>query len=155
MTSLPAASSRVTSATGGVAMATAVRLRPSSGAAAPLQAQLLPCELRYRGPAPVAAFLRVRSGDGGELWASFRGRRMGGRDLPVPHGYRGMVLQEEDPPHGDEGRCVTVIGTFDAIRDWGADGVPPPGGLALTLQWGDIAQAIHAPVIDSDEEEEP
>ncbi|KAM9510722.1 ribonuclease H2 subunit C [Guaruba guarouba] len=131
----------------------AVRWR--RGPAAPLQAQLLPCGLRYHGPAPVAAFLRVQRGTGGELWASFRGRLMGGRDLPLPHGYRGMVLQEEDAPHGDEDRCVTVTGTFDAIRDWGADGVPPPGGLALALQWGDIAQAIHAPVPESHEEGTP
>ncbi|XP_030331269.1 ribonuclease H2 subunit C [Strigops habroptila] len=138
-----------------MAAAEAVRLRPGPGAAAPLQAQLLPCRVQHDGPAPVAAFLRVQLGPGGELWASFRGRRMGGRDLPLPHGYRGVLLQEGDPPHGDEGRCVTVTGTFDAIRDWGADGVPPPGGVALALQWGDIAQAIHAPVPESDKEAEP
>lgn len=38
-----------------------------------------------------------------ELWASFRGRRLGGRELPLPHGYRGVLLREGDPPHGHEG----------------------------------------------------
>ncbi|NXX02144.1 RNH2C Ribonuclease, partial [Larus smithsonianus] len=83
-----------------------------------------------------------------ELWASFRGRRMGGRELPLPHGYQGLLLREEEqPPSGNEGdpqdRWVTVTGTFDAITDWGADAVPPPGGgLALALQWGPIAHAV-------------
>ncbi|XP_074714135.1 uncharacterized protein LOC141939007 isoform X2 [Strix uralensis] len=53
-------------------------------------------------------------------------------------------------------RWVTVTGTFDVITDWGADAAPPPmGGLALALQWGPLAHAIHAPIseIDSSEEE--
>ncbi|XP_063175251.1 ribonuclease H2 subunit C [Chroicocephalus ridibundus] len=146
-------------------MAAGTRLLAAPGAARPrLPVQLLPCRVERDGPAPVAAFLRVQPGPGGELWASFRGRRMGGRELPLPDGYQGLLLREEEqPPPGDEGdpqdRWVTVTGTFDAITDWGADAVPPPGGgLALALQWGPIAHAIHAPVSeteDSGEEAEP
>ncbi|KAF1591442.1 UNVERIFIED_CONTAM: Ribonuclease H2 subunit C, partial [Eudyptes pachyrhynchus] len=82
-----------------------------------------------------------------ELWASFRGRRMGGRELPLPHGYRGVLLREGEPPPGDEGdpqdRWVTATGTFEVITEWGADAVPSPaGGLALALQWGPLARAV-------------
>ncbi|NXA24527.1 RNH2C Ribonuclease, partial [Ibidorhyncha struthersii] len=82
-----------------------------------------------------------------ELWASFRGRRMGGRELPLPHGYRGVLLREGELPHGNKGdpkdRWVTVTGTFDVITDWGADAVPSPSrGLALALQWGPLAHAV-------------
>ncbi|KAM7074614.1 ribonuclease H2 subunit C [Ciconia maguari] len=145
-------------------MAAGVRLRAAPGAVQPrLPAQLLPCRVERDGPAPVAAFLRAQPGPGGELWASFRGRRMGGRELPLPHGYRGVLLREEEPPLGNEGdpqdRWVTVTGTFEVITDWGADTVPSPArGLALALQWGPLASAIHAPVRetdDSDEEAEP
>ncbi|NXS91963.1 RNH2C Ribonuclease, partial [Jacana jacana] len=85
-----------------------------------------------------------------ELWASFRGRRMGGRELLLPHGYRGVLLQEEEPPTSNEGdpqdRWVTVTGTFDAIKDWEADVAPPPGGgLAMALQWGPLAHAVSPP----------
>ncbi|XP_054664320.1 ribonuclease H2 subunit C [Grus americana] len=96
-----------------------------------------------------------------ELWASFRGRRLGGRELPLPPGYRGVLLREGEPPPGDEGdpqdQWVKVMGTFDVITEWGADAVPSPtAGVALALQWGPLACAIHAPVSDdSDEEAEP
>ncbi|NXY86325.1 RNH2C Ribonuclease, partial [Alcedo cyanopectus] len=82
-----------------------------------------------------------------ELWASFRGRRLGGRELPLPPGYWGGVLREGDPPpdsQGDpQGRWVTVTGTFDLITEWGADSCPSPTtGVALALQWGPLAQAV-------------
>lgn len=144
--------------------AMAVRLRvPLALSPTPLPAQLLPCRVQHDGPAPVAAFLRVRPGPGGELWASFRGRRMGGRELPLPPGYRGVVLRGEQPgepplcePGDSQAGWVTVTGTFTAITDWGADAAPHPDrGLARALQWGPLAQALHAPVTnDSDEEVE-
>ncbi|NXT33093.1 RNH2C Ribonuclease, partial [Pelecanoides urinatrix] len=82
-----------------------------------------------------------------ELWASFRGRRLGGRELPLPHGYRGVLVRGEEPPPGRQGdpqeRWVTVTGTFEVITEWGADAVPSPaGGLGLALQWGPLARAV-------------
>ncbi|NXU93230.1 RNH2C Ribonuclease, partial [Xiphorhynchus elegans] len=117
---------------------------------APIPAQLLPCRVRHDGPAPVAAFMRVRTGPDGELWASFRGRRLGGRDLPLPPGYRGVLLrggEPGEPPLCDLGdpqpRWVSVWGSFETIRDWGADAAPAPGrGLARALQWGTLAREV-------------
>uniref|UniRef100_A0A8C3UAA4 Uncharacterized protein n=1 Tax=Catharus ustulatus TaxID=91951 RepID=A0A8C3UAA4_CATUS len=155
----------------------AVRVRVPPGAPPePLPVQLLPCRIQHDGPAPVAVFLRPRPGPGGELWASFRGRRLGGRELPLPAGYRGLLLRGEEPgdpsqvrPGGQrppEPPQVTLTGSFEAITDWGADTAPAPGqGLARALQWGPLAQAapltlplpqLHAPVSEgSDEEAEP
>ncbi|NWI43303.1 RNH2C Ribonuclease, partial [Picathartes gymnocephalus] len=99
-----------------------------------------------------------------ELWASFRGRRMGGRELPLPPGYRGVLLKRGEPgepplcePGDPQAGWVMVTGSFAAITDWGADSAPLPGrGLARALQWGPLAQALPAPVTeDSDEEAEP
>lgn len=136
----------------------AVRVRVPPGAAPePLPVQLLPCRIQHDGPAPVAAFLRARPGPGGELWASFRGRRLGGRELPLPPGYRGLLLRGGEPGEPPEAGWVTLTGSFGAITDWGADTAPLPGrGLARALQWGPLAQALHAPVSEvSDEEAEP
>ncbi|XP_058678362.1 ribonuclease H2 subunit C [Ammospiza caudacuta] len=146
-------------------MAAPVRVRVPPGAPPePLPVQLLPCRIQHDGPAPVAAFLRARPGPDGDLWASFRGRRLGGRELPLPPGYTGAVLRGGEPgetPLGDTQAgsvtSVTVTGTFGAITDWGGDTAPPPGrGLARALQWGPLAQSLHAPVTeDSEEEAEP
>ncbi|XP_041568027.2 ribonuclease H2 subunit C [Taeniopygia guttata] len=135
-------------------MATRVRVPPGA-APEPLPVQLLPCRVQHDGPAPVAAFLRARPGPGGELWASFRGRRLGGRELPLPPGYSGVVLRGGEPGDPQAG-WVTLTGTFGAITDWGGDAAPAPGrGLARALQWAPLARALHAPVTDSDEEAEP
>ncbi|XP_032939509.1 ribonuclease H2 subunit C [Catharus ustulatus] len=136
----------------------AVRVRVPPGAPPePLPVQLLPCRIQHDGPAPVAVFLRPRPGPGGELWASFRGRRLGGRELPLPAGYRGLLLRGEEPGDPSQAGRVTLTGSFEAITDWGADTAPAPGqGLARALQWGPLAQALHAPVSEgSDEEAEP
>ncbi|XP_068779810.1 ribonuclease H2 subunit C isoform X3 [Struthio camelus] len=97
---------------------------------------------------------RPRHG-GAALWASFRGRRLGGLELPLPHGYRGLVLAEG--PNDAQGRRLQVTGTFRTVTAWEADAAPSPAeGLPLALVWAPLAQAIHAPVShDSDEEAEP
>ncbi|XP_078717901.1 ribonuclease H2 subunit C isoform X2 [Lampetra fluviatilis] len=57
----------------------------------------LPCRVHRTGPARVAAFFSpaVRTGDGGELATSFRGRELKGRAVPLPPGYSGVVVREE------------------------------------------------------------
>lgn len=136
-------------------MATLIRVPAIPEENRAVRAQLLPCSIRYSGPAPVRAFLRARPGPDGELWASFRGRRLGGRERPLPHGYQGGILQRSPPSSLDSDlQEVTVTATFGAITEWEADSVPPPqGGLAHALQWGPLAQAIHSPVPDDSEEE--
>ncbi|KAM9178049.1 ribonuclease H2 subunit C [Mergus octosetaceus] len=115
-------------------MAAPVRVRAAPGGSPErLRAQLLPCRVGSDGPAPVGAFLRAQQGPGGELWASFRGRRLGGREVPLPPGYRGELLRREPPPGDEEDpkeQWVTVTATFGAITEWGADTVPPPRGGA-------------------------
>uniref|UniRef100_A0A8C3U449 Uncharacterized protein n=1 Tax=Catharus ustulatus TaxID=91951 RepID=A0A8C3U449_CATUS len=114
----------------------AVRVRVPPGAPPePLPVQLLPCRIQHDGPAPVAVFLRPRPGP--ELWASFRGRRLGGRELPLPAGYRGLLLRGEEP--GDPSQ----------VRPGGQRPPEPPHplspltfGLARALQWGPLAQAV-------------
>lgn len=152
--------SRVIRVTSGLAlnkMAAPIRVRQNPEVPGSVRVQLLPCSVRFDGAAPVKAFMRERNGPDGELWASFRGRRLGGRERLLPHGYRGGVLQRS-PTHGSDGDTqeVTLTATFDSITEWGADNVPPPlGGLANALQWGQLAQAIHSsiPVNDSEEAE--
>ncbi|XP_068779811.1 ribonuclease H2 subunit C isoform X4 [Struthio camelus] len=137
-------------------MAAPVRAELAAGpAAAAVAVHLLPCRVGHDGPAAVSAFFRPQAGPGPALWASFRGRRLGGLELPLPHGYRGLVLAEG--PNDAQGRRLQVTGTFRTVTAWEADAAPSPAeGLPLALVWAPLAQAIHAPVShDSDEEAEP
>ncbi|NXP70499.1 RNH2C Ribonuclease, partial [Ramphastos sulfuratus] len=138
-------------------MAAAIRLQAASVEPPPLlQVQLLPCRIGTDGPAPVASFLRPQRSADGALLASFRGRRLAGRDLALPGGFRGLLLREGESPPGPtdpQPRGVSVAGSFDAIREWGAD-TAPSGGLQRALQWAPLAQAIHSPVPDTEDEEE-
>ncbi|XP_064359247.1 ribonuclease H2 subunit C [Dromaius novaehollandiae] len=137
-------------------MAAPVRAELAAGpAAAAVAVHLLPCRVGHDGPAAVGTFFRPQAGPGPELWASLRGRRLGGLEVPLPPGYRGLVLAEG--PGDAQGWRLRTTGTFGAITAWGADAPPSPAaGLPLALAWAPLAHAIHAPVPDdSDEEAEP
>ncbi|NWV37217.1 RNH2C Ribonuclease, partial [Grantiella picta] len=134
------------------AMAVRVRVPPALSPK-PLPAQLLPCRVQHDGPAPVAAFLRVRPGPGGGCGQSSP-QPLSGTELPKSPsvGQRAPF----SPPLGGlsppfpltfalcrQAGWVTVTGTFAAITDWGADAAPHPDrGLARALQWGPLAQAV-------------
>ncbi|XP_059574543.1 ribonuclease H2 subunit C [Alligator mississippiensis] len=114
---------------------------------------LLPCALRHDGPAPVGRYFTPAVRQGARLKSvSFRGRRLLGQDLPVPTGYVGLVLKEDEKPCSeDEERRVRVKSTFTALTAWTREQAPSADdALQGALGWPHIAQAIHAPVADEE-----
>lgn len=57
---------------------------------------LLPCEIKYSGPAPVNVYFKPSPGAAGSspLQSEFRGRRLQGSMLEFPEGYEGLLLQD-------------------------------------------------------------
>ncbi|XP_074087156.1 ribonuclease H2 subunit C [Macrotis lagotis] len=131
-----------------------IRLQPGSvRAAAPTPLHLLPCEIRHNGPAAVERFFSpaIRPGPAGPV-VSFRGRSLHGEEVPLPSGYAGLVLREEDKAQGSEDRTVMVVGTFDSFSLWGLETSPgPEARIRGALSWPSLAAAIHGPVAEDDD----
>lgn len=120
--------------------------------------QSLPCSIEYDGPAAVGARMIVR-GEGARallkfpcahpdmiisapfetlgdaLESAFRGRKLRGRDAPLPAGVTGCVLDTTD---GD----ASIRGTFDRVRVWGHDAQPT--GDHYVLDSFDTIRALSA-----------
>lgn len=63
---------------------------------------ILPCHIKYSGPAPVSDFFApslIDSDSANETWeAYFRGRRLIGKAIDVPRAYRAVVYDTSKPP---------------------------------------------------------
>ena len=62
---------------------------------------LLPCRIHHDGPVEAGdRYWRPEKSDDGKQTAYFRGRRLQGRTLTVPDGYKGMAARRSyDLPH--------------------------------------------------------
>ena len=131
-------------------------VNPSSeSAAAPRAstAHLLPCEIKYTGPALVSAYFKPSTGKR-SLEAAFRGRALKGKSLTVSSGYKGAMLQDTlkaDVADGEERRWLHK-GTIESITFWKHDEVPHEDEPILkVMRWTTIADVLHA---DHGEEEQ-
>ncbi|KAK8149290.1 hypothetical protein G3M48_007684 [Beauveria asiatica] len=61
-----------------------------------MTANLLPCRIHHNGSIdPVGAYWRPTDNKDNSKEAYFRGRRLKGKTLPLPQGYRGVVLERK------------------------------------------------------------
>ncbi|OZJ05967.1 hypothetical protein BZG36_01250 [Bifiguratus adelaidae] len=134
---------------------------------------LLPCEIKYDGPADVNAYFHpvpVNEEAGfqeivpeGTLISHFRGHRLLGVQADLPEGHRGYVFRSEDLPNhqdtyvdedeGEESSHAEVVRwrpttQFTKFNIWLDDGVPSTESdtVVRSLHWLQLAPLIHAPV---------
>ncbi|KAJ2877888.1 hypothetical protein FB639_003584 [Coemansia asiatica] len=122
---------------------------------------LLPCAIKYNGPAKTETyFLPIEQPDG-TYEASFRGRQLFGRKINIPDLYSGHVVMETaiptnthdsafeseitDEPETEQRELLTVE-NFDELMVWEHDRVPAVDDdeFIASLEWIDIAASIHA-----------
>ncbi|KAL8783640.1 MAG: hypothetical protein Q9213_004500 [Squamulea squamosa] len=117
----------------------------------------------------------------GNLEAYFRGRKLKGRQVRVPEGYKGVVvkgeakedntqrknvkrltrqqLQDEDVDEDDEEE-VQVLEEVAGFKDfivWGHEAVADGDDAFVkgVEEWVKFAEAMHAPGIDAQSEQKP
>ncbi|KAL2258912.1 hypothetical protein VTK26DRAFT_7592 [Humicola hyalothermophila] len=137
--------------------------KSSLGETAKTTAHLLPCRIHHDGPVePAQPFWEPKVGDNGTSTAYFRGRRLQGKTVKLPDGYRGVVattsLAEEQPRRPEEEEVIDleammpqgtfkVEAEFDDVVVWGheatADASVDPY-LRGTEEWLALAEKIHS-----------
>ncbi|XP_054845722.1 ribonuclease H2 subunit C isoform X2 [Eublepharis macularius] len=137
-----------------------VRLALDSLPGAPReQLHLLPCVVQHDGGASVQRYFSpaIRGPQepqpGDESTVSFRGRMLKGKQVLVPEGYLGLVLEEEEeaPYLSPEERNVRVKSTFESITAWNLERAPNGSDeILMAFSWPKIAEGIHAPVTDEE-----
>ncbi|KAL8184147.1 UNVERIFIED_CONTAM: hypothetical protein K2H54_007703 [Gekko kuhli] len=86
-----------------------------------------------------------------ESTVSFRGRMLKGKQVLVPEGYMGLVLEEVAPYLSSEERNVQVKSTFESMSVWNLERAPNESDeILMAFSWPKIAEGIHAPVADED-----
>ncbi|KAB5571990.1 ribonuclease H2, subunit C [Coniochaeta sp. 2T2.1] len=134
-------------------------------------AHLLPCRVHYDGPVePAQSYWSPTEKDDGTRVSYFRGRKLHGKAVKLPEGYRGVVVEKQAPPPAaaqseqevvdvdqDEAEEQIPLGTleakaeFDQLIVWGhesmADAASDP--YVRIEEWTALAEQIHSyPVVE-------
>ncbi|THW96815.1 ribonuclease H1 small subunit [Aureobasidium pullulans] len=136
-------------------------------------ANVLPCRIQHNGPvnATTRHWTPESSSDGQTNTACFRGRKLNGKTVNLPEGYRGAILQktnttlpptitpststsledEEDASSSlsstPETKILQEVATFDKIVVWGHE-VQPDGQEDVYVrgvsEWIGLATAMNS-----------
>ncbi|TIA24721.1 ribonuclease H1 small subunit [Aureobasidium pullulans] len=134
-------------------------------------ANVLPCRIQHNGPvnATTRHWTPERSSDGQTNTAYFRGRKLNGKTVNLPEGYRGAILKktntilpptitpststsledEEDASSSStpETKILQEVTTFDKIVVWGHE-VQPDGQEDVYVrgvsEWIGLATAMNS-----------
>ncbi|GAB4815125.1 hypothetical protein N2152v2_002171 [Parachlorella kessleri] len=112
------------------------------------EVHLLPCIIEHSGTAQVSSYFRPRPS---------------GARLPLPDGYTGLLLaQQQREPEGccqgspveeEQGSCTcwAAQGIFKALHFWNHDVAPgKTDALRRCLDWAQVAAQVHQPLAPAD-----
>uniref|UniRef100_A0A0A9W6F0 Ribonuclease H2 subunit C n=1 Tax=Lygus hesperus TaxID=30085 RepID=A0A0A9W6F0_LYGHE len=115
--------------------------------AEPVVVHSIPCKIHADDSANVSSHFtpKIRSkSDDGAATASFRGFPLDGKEILLPSGYSGIVMNVDSTSGlAKNHKCS---GTFDKITYWNWNKLPTKNDPFLAaLDWIDVSQAIHEP----------
>lgn len=111
-----------------------------------INAQLLPCQINYRGPAKVSSYFEPSveplEDNKDVLKASFRGRPLIGREMPVHKDFAGVVLKTA--ASDSDTKALYAAGKFDKFVYWNWSVAPSDNDkVAQVDDWIGVAEALH------------
>ncbi|KAJ9644750.1 hypothetical protein H2201_006098 [Coniosporium apollinis] len=134
---------------------------------------VLPCRINHNGPVNASErYWQPKTDDDGKATAYFRGRKLRGRAVKIPEGYRGVVLNttdkllpqthtphepspgaleedddDEDAEQPTEIKVAEEVASFDAVVVWGHDTLPEatddPYAKGVE-EWIAFAEVMHS-----------
>ncbi|KAH6764843.1 ribonuclease H2 subunit C-like protein [Perilla frutescens var. frutescens] len=119
----------------------------------------LPCCIKHDGPTPVSHYFKPKPTemevDGLKVEeAYFRGRKLQGTTVSLPHGYSGFILGKKGRDQGTNdpnSHCWETTATFQDITVWNHDAIPSKDDALLrAFHWFTAANALHQTVTAED-----
>ncbi|KAK0665275.1 ribonuclease H2, subunit C [Cercophora samala] len=123
-------------------------------------AHLLPCKIHHTGPVePTQSFWDPQTSASTSDFkeAYFRGRKLKGKPVALPEGYKGVVAISSSPDQNGEAHAIDlekdahgkleVQAEFDEVVVWGHESLADAGadGYVRSLEeWVGVAGAIHS-----------
>ncbi|KAK0712271.1 ribonuclease H2, subunit C [Apiosordaria backusii] len=123
-------------------------------------AHLLPCKIHHTGPVePTQSFWDPRTSESSSdtKEAYFRGRKLKGKPLALPEGYKGVVAVSSLPDQNGDADVIDlekdghgkleVQAEFDEVVVWGHESLADAAadGYVRSLEeWVGVAGAIHS-----------
>jgi len=123
---------------------------------------LLPCQIKHTGAADASQkHWEVTTEENGSKTAYFRGRKLVGKDVKLPEGYSGLVIENTDevvpsaaPVDEDENdtekevetKVFNGVASFEKITIWGHESVGDEDGNGVLKginEWMGLASKIH------------
>ncbi|KRT84246.1 hypothetical protein AMK59_1010 [Oryctes borbonicus] len=114
--------------------------------------QSIPCKIHADCDAKISeyfeTYVKPKEDSQSDLAASFRGYPLEGKEIQIPEGYKGAILQESIRPDNDtDDRKFYIVDVFNSFTYWNWNKTPGASDkMAKALDWIDIAEALHAPV---------
>ncbi|KAI5820643.1 ribonuclease H2, subunit C [Pyronema omphalodes] len=134
-------------------------IAPIATSTKPASVNLLPCNILHNGPVAATKKHWDPKMEEGKCTAYFRGRKLEGRNIQLPEGVVGAILEtttdaispeNENEDEDDEEEAVAkeikTLATFDKITVWGHGQVPESGdgGVVRSIEeWITFAGKIH------------
>ncbi|KAL2039928.1 hypothetical protein N7G274_007331 [Stereocaulon virgatum] len=140
---------------------------PRSDASRPCVPNLLPCRIDHNGPVDASPrYWAPEIASDGKPEAYFRGRKLKGKEVKVPTGYKGVIVKEakkedtgkdtekkdvrdgrDNEEEAEEFSMLQDLGSFDKVMLWGHESIvesedPFVKGME---EWIGFAEAMHRP----------
>lgn len=124
----------------------------------PMRVHSLPCKIHHDGPAPVSEYFRCENlqatrqdshiPDQHDVSvATFRGRKLLGREEKLPEGMFGLICREtgEEEEEATGSRILQVESNFDSITYWKQDAVPrrDEDSVPVWLDFMRLSRVLH------------
>ncbi|KAJ2064059.1 hypothetical protein GGI17_001251 [Coemansia sp. S146] len=127
---------------------------------------LLPCAVKYSGPANTSTYFLPQQQPDLTYETTFRGRQLHGRKVRLPENYTGHIVidsvatneasdsafesETPDMPAAEQ-RVILSAGQFASFTVWEHDRVPAEDDdeFITSLEWIAVAASIHTDCTDS------
>ncbi|KAK0637117.1 ribonuclease H2 non-catalytic subunit-domain-containing protein [Bombardia bombarda] len=116
---------------------------------------LLPCRVHHDGPiGSVETYWEPKQGEDGSSTAFFRGRKLVGKTVKLPEGYRGVVAAKADKssPVARPDDELNQVGDLEGEGEGEGESGPEQGSMQVQAEFDEMVIWGHEATVDNAED---